>query len=184
MNKKAQGQIDWDNPFSIVYLFIVLIVVIFFLGLLSQITFETNCKDVINEKNTCCSNANYWKEQYDAMNESIANCSNLIQEQIDVCDNKINESVNDCKINLESHQNYIVVNKIFFIIYHVLVIFLYLPLTINLFKITFKIGLGEKWEKLKKWYKKTFLVIRIILWIILTLGFISYIYIFLSSKPI
>jgi hypothetical protein len=177
MNKKAQQ----EDIIKVIFFLVV------FIPLMSGILIALNnigCDKEIKERDACCSNADYWKGQYNAMNESIANCSNLIQEQIDNCDNRINESVSDCTTTLELYQNYVVVNKIFFAVYHILVIFLYIPLTINLFKITFEIGLGEKWDKLKKWYKRTLLITKIAVWIILTLMFIGYILLFLFSNPI
>ena len=184
MKKKAQGNIDFSNPMNWWLIPIFLFILVLVLGLLRQVYIDTNCSEIINEKNTCCSNSDYWKGQYDAQNETITNCSNLIQKQINNCDNRINESVSDCTATLEINKDYIVVNKIFFAVYHILVIFLYIPLTINLTKIVFKVKLKKKWEELITFWQKILLITKIIFWIVLTLIFISYILIFLFSNPI
>lgn len=177
MNKKAQE----NNPIAIVGAIIVALILFSSLGIYLH---SLSCSNEINQKETCCSERDFYKNQAESLNQTIQNCSNLIQEQRDICDNRINQSVNDCSTKLEISMNYILVSKIFFVIYHVLIIFLYFPLTINLFKIEwFKIKFRKKLEDAIGKLQKAFLITKFVIWTILTLIFIAYIINFLTSNP-
>lgn len=175
MNKRGQ-----QNPIlAIISSLIAIIILIYFLSVLSSLS----CSDEKAEIQKLINERNYWENQYYLLNESLSNCSNLIQEQIDICDSRINNSIEEYNYKNEICENYVIANKIFFIVYNILFLFIYIPLTFNLFKIVFKIGLKEKWEELISKIKKTLLIIKIIFWIILTVSLIAFIIAFLVYNP-
>jgi hypothetical protein len=182
MNKK--GEIDLSNPLNWPYLILYLFVVIAIIGVLSQAIHQSSCSNELSQISSLTSERDAWRSYANSLNDTINNCTDLIQEQKNICDDRINESVNNCSTKLEISQNYIIVNKIFFAVYHVLIIFFYIPLTINLFKIVFKIKLKKKWEEIIGFWGRSWLILKIIFWIVLSLIFISYIITFLTSSPI
>jgi hypothetical protein len=181
MNKRAD--VDFSNPANWWLIPIVLFIGIMLIITARQFYIDTSCKDIINQRDTCCSERDAWQSYAFSLNNSINNCSNLIQEQRNICDSRITQSINDTSTKLEMSQNYITINKIFFAVYHILIIVFYLPLSINLFKIIVKIKLKKKWEELVTFLQKTWLIVKIALWIIFTLIFIAYIITFLTSNP-
>ncbi len=181
MNKK--GDINLSDPKNLWAIPIILFI-IFVLYLALTPLIDINCSSKNSQITTLTNERDAWINYANSLNDSINNCSNLIQNQINICDKRINQSVNDCKTNLEISVNYIIANKIFFAVYHILVIFLYIPLTINLIKIVFKVKLRKKWEELITFWQKTLLIVKIIFWVILTLVFIGYILAFLFSNPV
>jgi hypothetical protein len=98
------------------------------------------------------------------MNESIANCSNLIQEQIDICDDKINNATQSCETDKKDLSDFIGTMPPIFVIYTIsfgLWIFFSLGLFESLFKI--EVPLPEWLEKYINKHKK---VVKITCWII------------------
>jgi len=182
MNKK--GDLDFSNPKAIVSALVGLFFILLFLSLLPGIFHDSLCSNEITQLNTCNSNNAYWKGQAESLNQTIQNCTNLIQEQKNICDARVNDSIQTYKNEIKVYQEYVTSNKIFFVTYNILIIFLYVPITINLFKIVFKLEFGEEWKRLREWYKKAFLVFKILLWIVLTLLFIAYILLIAFGHPI
>ena len=176
MNKRAEQENMW---YVIISLVITLLMI---LGIL-QIWNNSLCQSEKSQIETLTQQRDAWKDYATSLNDSINNCSNLIKEQRDICNDRINQSVTDCYTNLTLSLNYITITKIFFIVYHILIIVVYIPLSVNLFKIVVKVKLKKKWEELIKNYQKAWLIVKITLWIMFTIIFISYIMNFLTSKP-
>ncbi|VVB83637.1 Uncharacterised protein [uncultured archaeon] len=175
MNKRGQEKEIMGIIGAIIGI-ILLGAVLIFLSNLSCSNEKSQIASLTSERDT-------WRSYANSLNDSVNNCSNLIKEQRDICDSRINQSINDTSTKLEISLNYVTVNKIFFAVYHILIIFFYIPLSINLFKIVFKIKLNKKWEGLIGFWKRAWLILKIIFWVILSVIFISYITTFLTSKP-
>jgi len=184
MNKKSQGKIDLSNPMSWVSIFVGAFILIILLGVLRQVYIDTTCSSIISDRDSYKSQLDICNQNLLGLNDTINNCINLIQKQIDICDSRIANATDICNIENKTYQDYIVVNKIFFVTYNVLVIFLWFPLTIHLFKITFKIGLKKKWEELYSKFKKTLLIVKIVFWVLLTLLILVSFLTLLSYNPI
>ena len=166
MNKKAQP----IDARAILELFGVVIIFILFMTTLINLS----CQTEKQQRETCCSERDAWMGAYTSMNESIANCSNLIQEQKDKCDKRIENATQTCEKNNVSYENWIILYKIYLIVYVGITFILWFPLSINLFKIVVKIGLKKEWEEKIYKLEKFWLILKISLWIILTLlGLIS-----------
>ncbi len=184
--KKAQMNTDFFTPTKIISILgtiLGLIVLLFVLMLIMQVYKDLTCSEIIEERDTYNSQLEACNKTLISLNESINNCSNLIQEQIDTCDDKIKNATNKCEEDNQTYQNYIVVNKIFFLVYNI-AITLYFFLSINLFKIVLKIGFKKKWEKLIFAYERIWLVLKIVFWVLLTLFILASILTLLFSNPI
>jgi len=180
MNKK--GEIDWENPLNWPYLIIYFFVLIILFSALYTAYIQFSCSDIIQQRDSCYSDRDYWKTQYNLMNETITNCTNLIQNQIDICDSRIQNATETCEGKNKSCLDFVIVNKYFFVIYNITFIF-FITLSIHLFKIVFKIGLWEKWQKFITTYQKVLLIIKIIFWIILTMFLLFFIIVFFMLSP-
>tara|TARA_Y100000310_G_scaffold341803_1_gene442222 strand:+ start:2973 stop:3545 length:573 start_codon:yes stop_codon:yes gene_type:complete len=188
MNKKGRNaNIDFNDPLNwpylILYISVSLFVLFLVIGFVSQLSFDTQCSGVVNEKNVCCSDRDQWKNYALSLNSTINNCTNLIQEQINICDDKVNESVQECEGKIDIYADFVIVNRQLFVIYN-LMILLWIPFTLNLFKIVFKVGLGDEWEKRIGWLRKSLLIIKIIFWSILTLGIVLFFINMLILNPL
>lgn len=176
MNKKAQN----NNPVVIFGGILIALILLSGLGILVH---SLSCSNEISQRDACYLERNYWKNQSEILNGTIQNCSNLINEQKDICDERINASVQECQGKVDIYMNFVIVNKIFFVVYNIMII-LIIPLTINLFKIVVDVGLKEEWKKKIYWYQKTILIFKIVFWVALVLGIIGSIIALLISNPI
>jgi len=154
-----------------------------FVSIIGGVAFGINCGGVISERDTCCANSNAWQEYAVSLNDSINNCSNLIQNQIDICDERITSATDECNTTLVQYQAFVVFNRYFYVTY-IISFTIYLFLSINLFKIVVDIGLKEEWKKAIFKLKKTWLILKILFWAILTFGLVVGFILLMSFNPI
>ena len=177
MDKRAR-----EDIFAIIISSVVGLILLGFLGTylasLSCSSEKSSIQTLTQERDSCVT-------QYTLMNQTIANCSNLIQEQIDNCDKRIDNATQTCQnINI-TYENWFILYKIYLIVYVVITFVLWLPLSINLFKIVVKIGLKKEWEEKLYKLEKFWLILKISVWVILTLiGFVSLIAVILSNPAL
>jgi hypothetical protein len=176
MNKQAKE--------NIVYVIFAIIVILLFGSAFLIALQNISCSTEKAEIERLSKDRDFWKNQTESLNESVANCSNLIQEQINNCDRRIQNATKKCEDKNSKYEEFIIVNRFVFLIYNVVLIVFYIPLTLHLFKITFKIGLGKKWEELMNNFQRSLLIVKIIFWIILTLVLIAVFINFLIYNPI
>lgn len=175
MNKQAQQDVFLQIVGSVIGL-IMLVAFLGFMGNLSCSNEKSQIESLTNDNKNC------WGV-VQSLNQTVQNCSNLINEQKEICDDRIKNEIVNLTIQNEEYYNYIIASKFFFAVYHILIIFFYIPLTINLFKITFKVKLKKKWEESIFWYNKLWLIAKILFWIVLSLSIVVYIISFLTTKP-
>lgn len=176
MNKKAEQ----DIFLQIIGGIFGLIIIIAFLNYMNNLSCSNEKSQIESLTND---NKNCWAV-VQSLNQTVQNCSNLINEQKDICDDRIKNEVVNLTIQNEKYYDYIISSKFFFAVYHILIIFFYIPLTINLFKITFKVKLKKKWEESIFWYNKVWLIAKIFFWVVLSLFIIIYIISFLTTNPL
>jgi len=181
MNKR--GDIDLSDPrnwWAIpIILFVLLIMAIF----LRQFYIDTTCSDIIRERDSCYTERDGWRDYAISLNDTINNCTSLIQEQRDICEDRINESVTSCETGKENAVNLIIFYKITFILYHALILAIWLPISISLFKVVFKVGWKEEWARRHYKMKRFLLCLKIFFWVIASLLIISYLILFFMANP-
>ncbi len=176
MNKKGEN----NNPIAVGGAILIAFIL---LGSLGFYLNSLSCSDEISQRDSCYSEREQWRNYALSLNETITNCSNLIQEQIDICDNRINDSVQECQGKIDIYTDFVIVNKIFFIIYNIIII-LIIPLTINLFKIIVDVGLKEEWKNKIYASQKIILCLKIFFWVVFALYIVCSLIALLIFNPI
>jgi heme/copper-type cytochrome/quinol oxidase subunit 2 len=183
MNKKAQREMDWSNPLNWPYLILYVAVVIIVISLLTQALWQFNCEGVIKERDNYRSQLETCNQKLLSMNETIANCTSLIQEQKEICNNRIENATQECETDKQNCKDNFDAGKVVFVIY-TFSLSLGICLSFNLFKIIFKVGLSKEWEEKVEKIERIWLITKICLWIVFVLVSLIAFVSFLLTNPL
>ena len=141
------------------------------------IMYNASCTNEKAEINRLTQDRDFWKNQTIDLNETINNCTSLIQEQRDICNSRIGNATQDCETDKNNCKDNSDAGKIVFVIY-TFSLSLGIGLSFNLFKIVFKIGLRKEWEEKAEKIERAWLITKIVLWVVVVLisltAFISF----------
>lgn len=178
MNKRAQGA-DFG---AIITTGIVILLAVIFLSIFIEAFHSTSCSDELAQIKTLTGERDYWKGLALSQNETVSNCTNLIKEQRDICDNRISESIKIYESKNQACSESVQIIQIVFIVYTFSLV-LFIPLSINLFKIVFEFDLGKEANRVISYYKTFWFWSKVILWLVLLFVFLMGLVSILTFKP-